>query len=681
MVLWLLACTGSGGGIDRDADGYDHLVDCDDEDATRYPGAVERCDGIDEDCNGTVDDGAAEALTWYADDDGDGFGQDDNSVVDCAEVEGRAIAAGDCDDENAAVNPDALERCDGVDEDCDGTVDEDALDATTVYTDADGDGYGDDSSASSSCAAEGVEDGGDCDDADATIFPGAEELCDGTDTDCDGDPDLGATDGTWWWDDADGDGYGDASADGVRDCAANDRVANRFDCDDGDAATNPADGGCAIDGEISAEDAALVVRETVEGGAFGTALLIADLAADGGPALIAGAPGEYYGAVYTWTGPLGGAESMDDEDGRWAADESEASFGAALASGDIDGDGALELLVGSPEDDDVYTNGGGVWIFPTAEGRGYLSSAQGVVNAATTNDDLGASLALGDVTGDGQDDLLVCGPTYANSTGRSYVVAGPIPEGFRLDSETSESDTIRLILNGKSQLDESGTASALTDLDGDGLAEIVIGAPAGEEVYVFAPDNVGTLGASSADAEIGGRGESLRTGEAIAAPGDIDGDGYADLLIGGPQSDTSFTGSGEAWVIAGPVDADRDLPDDAWLTLTGESVGDKAGSAVGAADIDGDGTMDVVVGAEAASHGGDDAGAVYVVYGPGGGTVALGESDAILVGYTDGLGFGGALTLGDLDGDGRADLAVGAVGESFGGEGAGAIFVYPGGTR
>ena len=71
----------------------------------------------------------------------------------------------------------------------------------------------------------------------------------------------------------------------------------------------------------------------------------------------------------------------------------------------------------------------------------------------------------------------------------------------------------------------------------------------------------------------------------------------------------------------------------------------------------------------------------YVVYGPGGGTVALGESDAILVGYTDGLGFGGALTLGDLDGDGRADLAVGAVGESFGGEGAGAIFVYPGGTR
>ena len=243
MVLWLLACTGSGGGIDRDADGYDHLVDCDDEDATRYPGAVERCDGIDEDCNGTVDDGAAEALTWYADDDGDGFGQDDNSVVDCAEVEGRAIAAGDCDDENAAVNPDALERCDGVDEDCDGTVDEDALDATTVYTDADGDGYGDDSSASSSCAAEGVEDGGDCDDADATIFPGAEELCDGTDTDCDGDPDLGATDGTWWWDDADGDGYGDASADGVRDCAANDRVANRFDCDDGDAATNPADGG------------------------------------------------------------------------------------------------------------------------------------------------------------------------------------------------------------------------------------------------------------------------------------------------------------------------------------------------------------------------------------------------------------------------------------------------------
>jgi len=215
-------------GIDQDCDGVDANdldgdgvvgwpaggTDCDDGDATVFPGAPEICDGVDDDCDGAVDEG-----TECYDDDGDGYTE----------------LGGDCDDDDPALNPGAVEVCDGIDQDCDGAVD----DGTDCYDD-DGDGYteldgdcndGDpavspgeaevpgngvdddcdgvtDSGAGDEDGDGYTSDGGDCDDDDPTAYPGAPEECDGLDDDCDGDVDEG-TDCS----DDDGDGLSEEQGD------------------------------------------------------------------------------------------------------------------------------------------------------------------------------------------------------------------------------------------------------------------------------------------------------------------------------------------------------------------------------------------------------------------------------------------------------------------------------------
>ncbi len=151
-------------------------------------------------------------------------------------------AADDCDDAEPTVNPDAAERCNGVDDDCDGTTDVDATDAANLYADADEDGFGDPATERVVCApADGeVEDDGDCDDDDEAINPGATETCNGVDDDCDGASDNDATDAADWYPDSDGDGYGDASGK-VTQCEAPEGgfIAVDGDCDDTHAGISP----------------------------------------------------------------------------------------------------------------------------------------------------------------------------------------------------------------------------------------------------------------------------------------------------------------------------------------------------------------------------------------------------------------------------------------------------------
>ena len=178
-------------GIDQDCDGSDLVdldgdgvvgwpaggPDCDDTDASVYPGAPEVCDGVDDDCDGTVDEG-----TECYDDDGDGYTE----------------IGGDCDDGDLTVNPNTIEICDGVDEDCDGVIDD-----GTPCVDDDGDGFS--------------EDAGDCNDADPAVNPGVPEVpFNGVDDDCDGVTDTGL-------DDLDGDGYAESGG----------------DCDDADGSAYP----------------------------------------------------------------------------------------------------------------------------------------------------------------------------------------------------------------------------------------------------------------------------------------------------------------------------------------------------------------------------------------------------------------------------------------------------------
>ncbi|MFH1468880.1 MAG: putative metal-binding motif-containing protein, partial [Pseudomonadota bacterium] len=223
---------------DLDDDGYTmEEGDCHDGDPARHPGAAEWCDGVDTDCDGIVDeDDASDASTWYADADGDGFGDPAASTSACLAPEGFVAEATDCDDTSGDISPDAQERCDGLDDDCDGVVDEDdATDAPTWCQDGDGDGFGDGTTGVTACEApEGyLLDASDCDDTSAAIFPGADERCDGEDNDCDGTADEDdATDAlTWYWD-GDGDGFGDSAMPRAACEAPSGFVADATDCDD-----------------------------------------------------------------------------------------------------------------------------------------------------------------------------------------------------------------------------------------------------------------------------------------------------------------------------------------------------------------------------------------------------------------------------------------------------------------
>ena len=248
---------------DSDADGYGDVAigsdacdatsgqvadatDCDDGDAAINPDADELCNGYDDNCNDQVDeDHAIDVLIWYMDADGDSFGDSSHTDIDCDQPTGMVADDTDCDDSDAAINPDATEVCDGADNDCDALVDEDDTDlvgASTWYTDADADGFGDAASAAEACTQPSgtVQVEGDCDDSDASVNPDATEICDGVDNDCDTTVDEDAAeDASTWYADSDTDGYGDAGSTTPACAQPSGYVADSTDCDDGDPSQHP----------------------------------------------------------------------------------------------------------------------------------------------------------------------------------------------------------------------------------------------------------------------------------------------------------------------------------------------------------------------------------------------------------------------------------------------------------
>jgi len=233
-------------GIDADGDGYAIPEDCDDTDPSIHPGAVEVCDGKDNDCDGRIDENASDCITYYRDFDGDGYGSPNVRCLCSPSDLYTATHGGDCDDTDSAVHPGATEICDGKDNDCDGTVDEEgASGCTTYYRDNDADGYGQSGDSKCLCSPSGmygVTIGGDCDDGDSTVYPGATEVCDGKDNDCDGTVDEeGASGCTTYYIDKDNDGYGWMGDSGKCLCSPSGMytATNNNDCDDMDCNVNP----------------------------------------------------------------------------------------------------------------------------------------------------------------------------------------------------------------------------------------------------------------------------------------------------------------------------------------------------------------------------------------------------------------------------------------------------------
>ncbi|MFZ5478434.1 MAG: MopE-related protein [Myxococcota bacterium] len=217
--------------------------DCDDADPAVNPEGLEACNGHDDDCDGETDEaGAAGELTWYADGDGDGYGDAAATVLACDVPVGFVADATDCDDVSAAVSPAASEACNDVDDDCDGATDEaGATGEATWYADTDADGFGDAASPALACdlPAGFVADDTDCDDTSAAVSPAAPETCDGIDDDCDGDIDeADAVDAGDWYTDADGDGWGTGFGTDACEAPAG-TVAANGDCDDTSAAVSP----------------------------------------------------------------------------------------------------------------------------------------------------------------------------------------------------------------------------------------------------------------------------------------------------------------------------------------------------------------------------------------------------------------------------------------------------------
>jgi len=225
-------------------DYIDRMGDCDDTAADVFPGAAERCDGRDSDCDEAIDaPHAIGGALWYADADADGWGTPLAPVWACEAPIGYASSGRDCDDQRADVSPGEAERCDGVDDDCNGAVDApNPSDGDAWYRDADQDGWGDASLPTIACEAPDgfVLDATDCDDGNPATWPGAEERCDGEDNDCDtliDQPDP--VDARTWYADADGDRWGDPAAPLVACEAPAGAVARAGDCDDTDAAILP----------------------------------------------------------------------------------------------------------------------------------------------------------------------------------------------------------------------------------------------------------------------------------------------------------------------------------------------------------------------------------------------------------------------------------------------------------
>ena len=214
-------------------------TDCNDNNNSTYPGAPEICDGIDNNCNGQVDE-SVQLITWYRDADSDGYGNPADSLLNCAQPAGYVSNHTDCNDNNNAIHPGAPELCDGIDNNCNGQIDEGFV-THTYFKDVDGDGYGSDittSTCSETAPAGYVSTSGDCDDNNNAIHPGATELCNGKDDNCNGQIDEGCN-LTTWYRDRDGDSFGNADSTTTAATQPPGYVNQSGDCNDNNAAIHP----------------------------------------------------------------------------------------------------------------------------------------------------------------------------------------------------------------------------------------------------------------------------------------------------------------------------------------------------------------------------------------------------------------------------------------------------------
>jgi len=522
-------------------------------------------------------------------------------------------------------------------------------------TDADGDGYG-----------AGI----DCDDGDPAIHPGAEEHCDGVDEDCDGVVDNDGMDAPSWVEDLDGDGWGgEGTATGCE--APSGHVAEGGDCDDDDPLAFPGavehcndrtDQDC--DGEATNGcHGDLALQGRTPDAQLGLAIAnIGDHDGDGYDDLAVGAPGrvtdEPVGAAWVMSGgrdrPV--VAELSFEDHATMLEGLDGAFGSAVTGlGDLDGDGYDDLAVSAPHapNDEVV-----VYVAygpgPYSDGGDWLG---GTIRAGQVDAVHGDALAgLGDLTGDGLPDLAVASPWFDridNDDGLVTIYSGPIDGQVSLHAAA-------LMVHGSPERARIGTSLAAGgDHDGDGLSDLLIatdegGAQAGATVLG---------GALSGSVSIEDLPQRVCTGSwqdgamSLAWAGDLDQDGHDDILVGSWGDEST----GRVLLFLGPVQ--DDCVTDATATISGVEAGDGFGTAVlGGFDLDGDEQPDLAAGAPSGMDSlvVNQAGTVSVWLQPPEGAVDASTADITRYGTGSWDNLGASLASIDLDADGVDDLMVGA---------------------
>jgi hypothetical protein len=291
----------------------------------------------------------------------------------------------------------------------------------------------------------------------------------------------------------------------------------------------------------------------------------------------------------------------------------------------MDGDELPDVLVGAPGSsaDGTRPYAGAAYVMSGARrGTHGLGTADAKMYGELEADFLGNSVdGLGDVNGDGLDDIAIAAYVTDDNgynAGTTYVVFGPV--GGRLDPSDSDA-----LLVGEVEIDYAGTSTASAgDVDADGLRDILIGAPNNDEggdhagaAYLVHGGVTGTILLGDADAKLVGESAGDEAGVCVSGAGDVNADGHDDLLVGAWGNAEAGTNAGAAYLVRGPVTGSVDLRR-ADLELVGASPRELAGYGVaGAGDLDGDGRADVLVGAPGNAENGRTSGAAYILYGSG----------------------------------------------------------------
>ncbi len=406
------------------------------------------------------------------------------------------------------------------------------------------------------------------------------------------------------------------------------------------------------------------------------------------------------------------------------------------SAGDVNGDGYDDLIIGADWADPNGSRSGETYIVyggasaPGTGGKLDLSALDGtngfILNGIDRLDRSGGSVSsAGDVNGDGYDDLII-GADWADPngsrSGETYIVYGGASApgtGGKLDLSALDG-TNGFILNGIDADDRFGrSVSSAGDVNGDGYDDLIIGAYGGDpnedsnagEIYVIygGPSAPGTNGVLDLSALSGTNGFTLtgidgsdQSGRSVSSAGDVNGDGYDDLIIGAREADPNEdSNAGETYVVYGGASAPGTdgvldlsaLDGTNGFILNGIDEYDRSGWSVSSAgDVNGDGYDDLIIGAYRADPGGDsDAGETYVIYGgasaPGTGgrfnLSALDGTNGFILNGIDGSDFSGASvsSAGDVNGDGYDDLIIGAWGgDPNGDSNAGETYVVYGGA-